>query len=100
LPLDIRGTAFQCRVWHALREVRPGETIAYSQLAERIGNPSASRAVANACGENPLAVAVPCHRVVRSDGTLGGYRWGVERKKSLLDRERRDNVARVLSPRT
>ncbi len=100
LPLDIRGTAFQCRVWHALREVRPGETIAYSQLAERIGNPSASRAVANACGENPLAVAVPCHRVVRSDGTFGGYRWGVERKKSLLDRERRNNSASVLSPRT
>jgi AraC family transcriptional regulator of adaptative response/methylated-DNA-[protein]-cysteine methyltransferase len=88
LPLDIRGTAFQRRVWRALRDVPAGTTVSYAQLAERIGAPSAARAVAGACAANPLAVAIPCHRVVRTDGALSGYRWGVERKRVLLDRER------------
>ncbi|GAB4564605.1 MAG: bifunctional DNA-binding transcriptional regulator/O6-methylguanine-DNA methyltransferase Ada [Haliangiales bacterium] len=87
LPLDIRGTAFQCRVWRALAEVPPGTTVSYSQLAEKIGAPSAARAVAHACAANKLAVAIPCHRVVRRDGSLSGYRWGVERKQALLQRE-------------
>ncbi|UFH48314.1 bifunctional DNA-binding transcriptional regulator/O6-methylguanine-DNA methyltransferase Ada [Pseudomonas sp. KNUC1026] len=87
LPLDIRGTVFQERVWQALREVPFGATVTYAQIAERIGMPSAVRAVANACGANTLAVAIPCHRVVRSDGSLSGYRWGVERKRTLLERE-------------
>jgi AraC family transcriptional regulator of adaptative response/methylated-DNA-[protein]-cysteine methyltransferase len=87
LPLDIRGTAFQRRVWQALREIKPGSTLSYTQLAERIGMPKAVRAVAQACGANTLAVAIPCHRVVRTDGALSGYRWGVERKRALLDRE-------------
>lgn len=88
LPLDLRGTAFEIRVWQALRAIPVGETTTYSNLARRIGNPSAARAVARACAANKLAVAVPCHRVVRSDGAMGGYRWGVNRKKALLDRER------------
>jgi AraC family transcriptional regulator of adaptative response/methylated-DNA-[protein]-cysteine methyltransferase len=88
LPLDIRGTAFQRRVWQALRAVPPGETISYTELAARIGAPSSVRAVASACAANPLAVAIPCHRVVRSNGDLSGYRWGIERKRTLLDRER------------
>ena len=87
LPLDIQGSAFQQRVWRALTEIPPGETTNYAELARRIGSPNSSRAVANACGSNPLAVAIPCHRVVRSDGRLAGYRWGVERKQMLLDRE-------------
>lgn len=87
LPLDIRGTAFQQRVWQALREIPVGKTVSYTELARRIGMPSAVRAVAGACAANALAVAIPCHRVVRSDGGLSGYRWGVERKKALLDRE-------------
>lgn len=87
LPLDIRGTAFQQRVWQALRQVPPGETLGYAQLAQRIGAPKAARAVAAACAANTLAVAIPCHRVVRSDGGLSGYRWGVERKRALLLRE-------------
>lgn len=87
LPLDIRGTAFQRRVWDALRGLRAGETVSYAQLAERIGSPTATRAVAQACGANTLAVAIPCHRVVRGDGGVGGYRWGVERKRALLARE-------------
>lgn len=87
LPLDIRGTAFQQRVWQALRNIAPGETASYRQIAERIGTPSAVRAVAGACAANQLAIAIPCHRVVRSDGTLSGYRWGVERKAALLARE-------------
>jgi len=87
VPLDIRGTAFQRQVWEALRAVPAGSTISYAELAARIGRPSATRAVANACGANPLAVAVPCHRIVRVDGGLGGYRWGVDRKRELLDRE-------------
>ncbi|MGE0800733.1 MAG: bifunctional DNA-binding transcriptional regulator/O6-methylguanine-DNA methyltransferase Ada [Lautropia sp.] len=88
LPLDVRGSAFQHRVWHALRQIPPGSTASYREIAERIGAPSASRAVARACASNPVAVAIPCHRVVRSDGDLSGYRWGVERKAALLARER------------
>lgn len=87
LPLDIRGTAFQQRVWQALREIPAGETASYTVIAERIGAPKAVRAVAQACAANALAVAIPCHRVVRNDGGLSGYRWGVERKRELLDRE-------------
>lgn len=87
LPLDIRGTAFQQRVWRALRELPAGATISYGELAGRIDAPAASRAVAQACGANPLAVAVPCHRVVRGNGDLAGYRWGVTRKRELLARE-------------
>lgn len=94
LPLDIRGTAFQQRVWQALRRVPAGQTVSYSELAERIGAPRAVRAVAGACAANPLAVAIPCHRVVRHDGATSGYRWGVERKRNLLCREaaERDKV--------
>ncbi len=87
LPLDIRGTAFQQRVWQALREIPAGETASYGRVAAAIGSPKASRAVASACAANPLAVAIPCHRVVRSDDAVGGYRWGVERKQALLARE-------------
>ncbi|MDT8896450.1 bifunctional DNA-binding transcriptional regulator/O6-methylguanine-DNA methyltransferase Ada [Halomonas sp. I1] len=87
LPLDIRGTAFQQRVWQALREIPAGSTASYTKIAERIGSPAAVRAVARACAANPLAVAIPCHRVVRRDGDLSGYRWGIERKRTLLDRE-------------
>lgn len=87
LPLDVRGTAFQERVWQALREIPPGSTLSYAELAERIGAPRAVRAVAGACAANALAVAIPCHRVVRSDGGLSGYRWGIERKRALLLRE-------------
>ncbi len=87
LPLDLRGTAFQRRVWAALREIPPGETLSYGALAARIGVPRAVRAVAAACGANRLAIAVPCHRVVAKGGALTGYRWGVERKAVLLARE-------------
>ncbi len=87
LPLDVRGTAFQERVWQALREIPAGTTASYAEIAARIGAPRAMRAVAQACGANHIAVAIPCHRVVRSDGQLSGYRWGVERKRELLDRE-------------
>jgi len=87
LPLDVRGTAFQERVWRALRHVAPGTTTTYTDLAEAIGSPSAVRAVAGACAANPVAVVVPCHRVLRRDGGLSGYRWGVERKAELLRRE-------------
>ncbi|MNK77234.1 Bifunctional transcriptional activator/DNA repair enzyme Ada [compost metagenome] len=87
LPLDVRGTAFQERVWQALREIPVGSTASYADVAQRIGQPKAVRAVAQACGANSLAVAIPCHRVVRSDGNLSGYRWGVERKRQLLERE-------------
>jgi len=89
LPLDVRGTAFQERVWQALREIPAGRTASYAEIAQRIGSPKAVRAVAQACGANSLAVAIPCHRVVRSDGNLSGYRWGVERKRLLLERETR-----------
>jgi AraC family transcriptional regulator of adaptative response/methylated-DNA-[protein]-cysteine methyltransferase len=87
LPLDVRGTAFQQRVWQALRAIPAGETVSYAQLAERVGLPAGARAVAGACAANPLAVAVPCHRVLRNDGSISGYRWGVERKQALLERE-------------
>lgn len=87
LPLDVRGTAFQQRVWQALREIPAGETASYAEIAQRIGAPRAVRAVAGACASNPLAVAIPCHRVVRKDAGLSGYRWGVERKRALLERE-------------
>ncbi|MGH9390119.1 MAG: bifunctional DNA-binding transcriptional regulator/O6-methylguanine-DNA methyltransferase Ada, partial [Vicinamibacteria bacterium] len=83
LPLDVRGTAFQQRVWQALREIPPGSTASYSEIAASVGAPKAGRAVAQACAANPLAVAIPCHRVVRRDGSLSGYRWGVERKRTL-----------------
>jgi len=88
LPLDIQGTAFQRRVWLALQEILPGDTVSYAGIASRIGKPKAARAVARACAANRLAVAVPCHRVVRGDGRLGGYRWGLERKRILLEREK------------
>jgi AraC family transcriptional regulator of adaptative response/methylated-DNA-[protein]-cysteine methyltransferase len=88
LPLDIRGTSFQQRVWQALREIPVGSTETYAALARRIGMPTAVRAVARACASNLLAIAVPCHRVVGSDGSLSGYRWGVQRKRALLERER------------
>lgn len=87
LPLDIRGTAFQERVWQALRQIPAGRTATYTQIAQELGIPKAVRAVANACGANFLAVAIPCHRVVRKDGSLSGYRWGVDRKRKLLDHE-------------
>jgi AraC family transcriptional regulator of adaptative response/methylated-DNA-[protein]-cysteine methyltransferase len=87
LPLDVRGTAFQRRVWEALRGIPCGETASYSDIAAKIGAPKAARAVAQACAANVLAVAIPCHRVVRSDGALSGYRWGVERKRVLLEQE-------------
>ncbi|MGH8451504.1 methylated-DNA--[protein]-cysteine S-methyltransferase, partial [Pseudomonas sp.] len=87
LPLDLRGTAFQERVWQALREIPVGATATYAQIAQRIGAPKSFRAVAQACGANSLAVVIPCHRVVRSNGELSGYRWGVERKRQLLERE-------------
>jgi AraC family transcriptional regulator, regulatory protein of adaptative response / methylated-DNA-[protein]-cysteine methyltransferase len=87
LPLDVRGTAFQQRVWQALREIPDDETVCYAEIARRIGSPQAARAVAAACAANNLAVAIPCHRVVRKDGALSGYAWGVERRRTLLDRE-------------
>ncbi|MDH4130415.1 MAG: methylated-DNA--[protein]-cysteine S-methyltransferase, partial [Gemmatimonadota bacterium] len=87
VPLDLRGTAFQWRVWRALIAIPPGTTRSYTEIAEAIGEPTAVRAVARACGANRVAVIVPCHRVVRSDGTLGGYRWGLPRKAELIRRE-------------
>lgn len=91
LPLDIRGTAFQEQVWQALTQIPPGTTMSYTELAAALGKPNAVRAVASACAANRLAVAIPCHRVVRTDGSLAGYRWGVERKRELLERERSRN---------
>lgn len=87
LPLDVRGTAFQQRVWQALREIPAGETATYAEVARRIGSPTATRAVAGACAANPIAIAIPCHRVIRNDGALSGYRWGVERKRRLIEME-------------
>ncbi len=87
LPLDVRGTAFQYRVWQELRCIPAGSTATYTEIARRMGAPSAVRAVAAACAANPLAVAIPCHRVVRTDGSLAGYRWGLVRKAALLRRE-------------
>jgi AraC family transcriptional regulator, regulatory protein of adaptative response / methylated-DNA-[protein]-cysteine methyltransferase len=88
LPLDIRGTAFQARVWRALQKIPLGKTASYTEIAAALGQPKAVRAVAQACAANKLALIVPCHRVIRSDGELGGYRWGLERKRALLERER------------
>jgi AraC family transcriptional regulator of adaptative response/methylated-DNA-[protein]-cysteine methyltransferase len=87
LPLDVRGTAFQRRVWQALQDIPAGETVSYAEIARRIGSPKAVRAVAGACAGNNLAIAIPCHRVVRNDGALSGYAWGVDRKRKLIDRE-------------
>jgi AraC family transcriptional regulator of adaptative response/methylated-DNA-[protein]-cysteine methyltransferase len=87
LPLDVRGTAFQQRVWQALRDIPAGHTVTYMDIARKIGSPKSVRAVAGACAANNIAVAIPCHRVVRNDGSLSGYRWGVERKRVLIDRE-------------
>ena len=87
LPLDLRGTPFQQRVWQALREIPAGTTDSYTGVAERIGRPGSVRAVAGACAANPVAIAVPCHRVLRRDGGLSGYRWGIDRKRALLDQE-------------
>lgn len=87
LPIDVQGTAFQARVWDALREIQPGQTRTYSEVAEAIGSPSSVRAVARACATNQVALAIPCHRVIRSDGSLAGYRWGLEVKRSLLAQE-------------
>lgn len=93
LPLDLRGTAFQLRVWRALQQIAPGETRSYAQVAAAIGSPSGVRAVAHSCAANPVALAVPCHRVIGSDGKLTGYRWGLPRKRALLQRERRSPAA-------
>jgi AraC family transcriptional regulator of adaptative response/methylated-DNA-[protein]-cysteine methyltransferase len=90
LPLDVQGTAFQRRVWMALREIPAGSTATYADIAAQIGRPKAARAVARACASNTIALAIPCHRAVRSDGNLGGYRWGVERKRAVLDRETKE----------
>lgn len=87
LPLDVQGTDFQRRVWRALRDIPSGITRSYTDIAKCIGAPKAARAVASACAANPLAVVIPCHRVIRSDGGLSGYRWGIERKRALLARE-------------
>jgi AraC family transcriptional regulator of adaptative response/methylated-DNA-[protein]-cysteine methyltransferase len=95
--LDIQGTAFQQRVWKALQEIPPGSTKSYAEIAAQIGKPTAARAVGRACGANRLAVVIPCHRAVRSDGGLGGYRWGVERKQRLLEREATES--REIRPR-
>lgn len=95
LPLDLIGTPFQQRVWHTLREIPVGRTRTYADVATATGAPRAVRAVANACADNPIAVLIPCHRVVRKDGGLGGYRWGIERKRLLLERERRRSVESI-----
>jgi len=87
LPLDSGGSAFEQQVWQALQQIAPGQTASYSEIAKRIGNPRAVRAVAAACGRNRLALLIPCHRVVRCDGALAGYRWGIERKRMLLAQE-------------
>ena len=89
LPLDVRGTAFQRRVWKELQRIPAGKTASYSEIAKRICFPKSARAVAQACGANTLAVAIPCHRVVRNNGDLSGYRWGVDRKQALLAKERK-----------
>jgi AraC family transcriptional regulator of adaptative response/methylated-DNA-[protein]-cysteine methyltransferase len=97
LPLDIRATAFQQKVWSALRQIPAGETRSYSQIAKQVGDPAATRAVARACASNPVAIAIPCHRVVRESGDLAGYRWGVQRKEELLRRERAGKSAKNAS---
>jgi AraC family transcriptional regulator of adaptative response/methylated-DNA-[protein]-cysteine methyltransferase len=88
LPLDIRGTAFQQQVWQAIRKIPYGETRTYNEIAQDLGKPTANRAIGNACGANPVALIIPCHRVVRNDGSLGGYRWGIERKQKLIEQEK------------
>jgi len=98
LPLDVRGTAFQQRVWEALRAIPAGTTVTYTRIAEQIGSPDAVRAVASACAANPVAVIVPCHRVLRRNGELGGYRWGLERKEKLLQREREEAAPSGCAP--
>jgi len=87
LPLDVRGTVFQCRVWKALSRIPAGQTASYTAIAKQIGAPTSARAIAQACAANQLAIAIPCHRVIRNDGGLSGYRWGVDRKRVLLERE-------------
>jgi len=87
LPVDIQGTAFQSRVWKALRQIPLGDTASYGAVAKRLGEPSATRAVASACAKNQIAILIPCHRVIAADGRLAGYRWGTERKRQLLERE-------------
>ena len=89
LPLDVRASAFQCRVWERLKGISPGNTMTYKEIAEDLGLPKGARAVGRACAENPVALLVPCHRVVRGDGALAGYRWGVERKRKLLEMEKK-----------
>ncbi len=89
LPLDMRGTEFELRVWNALREIHAGHTVTYGEVAARIGSPREAREVAEACAANALAVVVPCHRVVKKDGSIAGYRWGFKRKRALIERERR-----------
>jgi AraC family transcriptional regulator of adaptative response/methylated-DNA-[protein]-cysteine methyltransferase len=89
VPLDVQGTAFQQQVWALLRKIPPGRTRSYGEIATELGNPRATRAVAGACASNRIAIVIPCHRVVRGNGDAGGYKWGLERKRALLDRERR-----------
>src|SRR5205085_192173 len=89
IPLDAQGSAFQWRVWKALQQIPRGTTLSYSEVAKKIGQPSAARAVARACATNPVALVIPCHRVVRDDGSLGGYRWGLDKKRSLVTQEAR-----------
>jgi AraC family transcriptional regulator of adaptative response/methylated-DNA-[protein]-cysteine methyltransferase len=93
LPLDVPATAFQRRVWEAVRRIPAGQTRTYGAVAADAGHPGAARAVARACAANPAALVIPCHRVVRGDGSMGGYRWGVERKRRLLEREAGDQAA-------
>jgi AraC family transcriptional regulator of adaptative response/methylated-DNA-[protein]-cysteine methyltransferase len=88
LPLDVKATAFQLRVWKAIQSIPPGKTASYAQLASELGDPKASRAVARACATNPVALVIPCHRVIGKDGSLRGYRWGIKRKRTLLDLEK------------
>jgi AraC family transcriptional regulator of adaptative response/methylated-DNA-[protein]-cysteine methyltransferase len=95
LPLDIRATAFQWQVWENLRAIPYGETKSYAQVASAMGQPKAVRAVARACATNPVALVIPCHRVIREDQTLGGYRWGLERKKRILEKERASHVLKA-----
>jgi AraC family transcriptional regulator of adaptative response/methylated-DNA-[protein]-cysteine methyltransferase len=100
LPTDVVATAFQRRVWETLRSIPPGKTRTYSEVARAIGRPSAIRAVARACATNPTSIVVPCHRVIRSDGSLGGYRWGLDRKKLLLEQERGGNQENEIGKRS
>ena len=92
LPLDIRGTAFQQRVWRVLQGIPAGKTVSYAEIAKKIGSPKLVRAVAGACAANNIAVTIPCHRVVRTDGSLSGYAWGIDRKRQLIDRERKQKT--------